>query len=145
MYILILGIKIDIFFNIGYKKIKEVFMRIVFNILIVLVAVEFLYIMYLETIVTTSKKTQSVFKMDEDEINRISVKRLFKNQGVYNGLISVGLLYSNFLSSNPIQMTRTFLVFIVGVAIYGSFSFDKSTILKQGGLAILGLIVSFFI
>lgn len=42
-------------------------------------------------------------------------------------------------------MTRIFLVFIVGVAIYGSFSFDRSTILKQGGLAILGLIVSFFI
>lgn len=47
--------------------------------LIVLVAVEFFYIMYLETFATTSSTTSRIFNMSTDELNRNSVKTLFKN------------------------------------------------------------------
>ena len=48
-------------------------MIIITKILATLVALEFLYIMYLETIATTSEKTSKVFGMDKEELERKSV------------------------------------------------------------------------
>ncbi|EFU72991.1 MAG: DUF1304 domain-containing protein [Enterococcus italicus] len=114
------------------------------SILVVLVALEFFYIMYLETIATSSDATSRVFNMTKDELNRPSVQTLFKNQGVYNGLIGVGLLYSVFISGASLELSRLLLVYIILVALYGSLTSDKKIILKQGGLAILALITTFF-
>lgn len=114
------------------------------SILVVLVALEFFYIMYLETIATSSDATSRVFNMTKDELNRPSVQTLFKNQGVYNSLIGVGLLYSVFISGASLELSRLLLVYIILVALYGSLTSDKKIILKQGGLAILALITTFF-
>lgn len=114
------------------------------SILVVLFALEFFYIMYLETIATSSDATSRVFNMTKDELNRPSVQTLFKNQGVYNGLIGVGLLYSVFISGASLELSRLLLVYIILVALYGSLTSDKKIILKQGGLAILALITTFF-
>ncbi len=114
------------------------------SILVVLVALEFFYIMYLETIATSSDATSRVFNMTKDELNRPSVQTLFKNQGVYNGLIGLGLLYSVFISGASLELSRLLLVYIILVALYGSLTSDKKIILKQGGLAILALITTFF-
>ena len=114
------------------------------SILVVLVALEFFYIMYLETIATSSDATSRVFNMTKDELNRPSVQTLFKNQGVYNGLIGVGLLYSVFISGASLELSRLLLVYIILVALYGSLTSDKKIILKLGGLAILALITTFF-
>ncbi|WP_313629462.1 DUF1304 domain-containing protein [Enterococcus italicus] len=114
------------------------------SILVVLVALEFFYIMYLETIATSSDATSRVFNMTKDELNRPSVQTLFKNQGVYNGLIGVSLLYSVFISGASLELSRLLLVYIILVALYGSLTSDKKIILKQGGLAILALITTFF-
>ena len=51
-------------------------------VLALLVAAEFLFIFYLETIATTSERTAKVFGMDTSELARDSVSTLFKNQGV---------------------------------------------------------------
>nr|WP_269775640.1 DUF1304 family protein [Actinomyces sp. zg-332] len=53
-------------------------MSVITTVLSVLVAMEFFYIFYLETIATTSKTTSRVFKMRTDELCRKSVKTLFK-------------------------------------------------------------------
>lgn len=42
-------------------------MKIALQVLACLVAVEFFYIMYLETFATTSKKTAEVFQMDQED------------------------------------------------------------------------------
>lgn len=55
-------------------------MNIFTKILSVLVALEFLYIFYLETIATTSDKTSNVFGMTKDELGQKNVNVLFKNQ-----------------------------------------------------------------
>ena len=44
-----------------------------------LVAIEFFYIMYLETFATRSKTTARVFNMTEQELARDSVSVLLKN------------------------------------------------------------------
>jgi len=113
-------------------------------ILALLVALEFFYIMYLETFATSSKTTSRVFNMKKEELDRSSVQSLFKNQGIYNGLVGIGLIYAIFFSSASLEIVRLLLVFIILVALYGSLTTNKKIILTQGGLAILALISSFF-
>ena len=119
-------------------------MNIISIILTVLVAVLFFYIMYLETLATDSDSTSRVFNIDKEELKRPNLNILFKNQGVYNGLIGVGLLYGTFFSKNPKEIVGMLLVYIILVAIYGGLTSDKRIILKQGGLPILALISLFF-
>ena len=68
-------------------------------ILASLAALEHLYIFYLESIRTTSDTTSRVFNMNKEELVRPSVTSLFKNQGIYNALIGVFLLYGLFAVS----------------------------------------------
>ncbi|MGX9820947.1 DUF1304 domain-containing protein [Lactococcus lactis] len=119
-------------------------MTILTIILSLLVALEFFYIMYLETFATSSKTTSRVFNMGKKELERSSVQTLFKNQGIYNGLIGLGLIYAIFFSSAPLEIVRLLLIYIILVALYGSLTSNKKIILTQGGLAILALISSFF-
>ena len=119
-------------------------MNIISIILTVLVAVLFFYIMYLETFATDSDSTSRVFNISKEELKRSNLNTLFKNQGVYNGLLGVALLYGSFLSKNPKEIVGMLLVYIILVAIYGGLTSDKKIILKQGGLPILALISLFF-
>lgn len=119
-------------------------MNIISIILTVLVAVLFFYIMYLETFATDSDSTSRVFNIDKEELKRPNLNILFKNQGVYNGLLGVALLYDSFFSKNPKEIVGMLLVYIILVAIYGGLTSDKKIILKQGGLPILALISLFF-
>ncbi|GHN59924.1 DUF1304 domain-containing protein [Lactobacillus delbrueckii] len=117
-------------------------MKIALQVLACLVAVEFFYIMYLETFATTSKKTAEVFQMDQEELSRPSVNMLFKNQGIYNGLLAVLTLIAAFaLGKIVLQLV---LAYMILVAAYGAVTSQPKILLMQGGLPILTLIVSFF-
>lgn len=117
-------------------------MKIALQVLACLVAVEFFYIMYLETFATTSKKTAEVFQMDQEELSRPSVNTLFKNQGIYNGLLAVLTLIAAFaLGKIVLQLV---LAYMTLVAAYGAVTSQPKILLMQGGLPILTLIVSFF-
>ena len=117
-------------------------MKIFLQVLACLVAVEFFYIMYLETFATTSKKTAEVFQMDQEELSRPSVNTLFKNQGIYNGLLAVLTLIAAFaLGKIVLQLV---LAYMILVAAYGAVTSQPKILLMQGGLPILALIVSFF-
>ncbi|WP_204983319.1 DUF1304 domain-containing protein, partial [Streptococcus equinus] len=106
------------------------------------VALEHFYIMYLETFATQSKATARVFNMSEEELQRESVTNLFKNQGIYNGLIAVFLLYGIFTGNATVVVI--FLLNVVLAALYGSVTADRKIIIKQGGLAILALLTFLF-
>ena len=118
-------------------------MNIVTKILSVLVALEFLYIFYLETIATSSEKTSKVFGMTTEELKQKNVSVLFKNQGVYNGLIAVLILLAVFAFASKAAVI-CLMVYIVAVALYGSVTSNPKIILMQGGLAILTLISCVF-
>lgn len=119
-------------------------MNIIQMTLITMVAFEFFYIFYLETIATASEATSRVFNISKIKLKKDPVNTLFKNQGVYNLLIGVALLYAVYLSKAPIELSRVFLIYIILVAAYGSLTSDKKIILTQGGLAIIALISTFF-
>lgn len=119
-------------------------MSIVSTTLVVLVAVEFFYIMYLETFATTSDSTRRIFNVSKEALEEKSFVTLFKNQGVYNGLIGFGLLYGTFFATASLEISRLLLIYIIFVALYGSLTSDKKIIVTQGGLAILALVSTFF-
>ncbi|MGT2802248.1 putative membrane protein [Streptococcus henryi] len=117
-------------------------MSIITLILATLVALEHFYIMYLETFATQSDSTSRVFNMTKDELQRESVSKLFKNQGIYNGLIAVFMLYGVFTANATV--VTIFLLNVVLAAAYGALTANKKIILTQGGLAILALITLLF-
>ncbi len=119
-------------------------MSILSTILVTLVAMLFFYIMYLETFATDSESTSRVFNIPQEELRKTNLNTLFKNQGIYNGLLGVALLYGAFLSKNPVEIVAMLLIYIILVAIYGGLTSDKKIILKQGGLPILALISLLF-
>ena len=123
-------------------------MNILTTVIAALVALEHLYIMYLETIATASKSTSRVFGISTDRLKDKNISTLLKNQGVYNGMIATLLLFSVYQQDDgeyqsSLLWTRLLLGYIILVAVYGGLTSKPSIIFKQGGLAILGLICSF--
>ena len=114
-------------------------MSIMITILTALVALEFVYIFYLETLQTTSEATSRVFNMSVETLNNTNITTLFKNQGVYNLMIAVGLVFGLIIGSREVV---GFLLFnIIVVAVYGGLTSQMSIIWKQGGLAIITFIL----
>ena len=118
-------------------------MSIITLILASLVALEVFYILYLETIATTSEATARVFGMSQEELEQQSVNTLFKNQGVYNGLIAVLVLIAAFVQPSSFWL-GIFMVYIILVAAYGAVTSDPKILFKQGGVAMLTLLSLFF-
>ena len=110
-------------------------MSIMITILTALVALEFVYIFYLETLQTTSR----IFNMSVETLKNANITTLFKNQGVYNLMIAVGLIFGLIVGSREVV---GFLLFnIIVVAVYGGLTSQMSIIWKQGGLAIITFVL----
>ena len=120
---------IDIFENILYLRLMD----ILTHIFVVLVAIEFVYIFYLETIATTSKKTSETFGITKEVLEGKNVNVLLKNQGVYNLLIAVMLLIALFIMHSKGTIVLL-LNYIIIVAAYGAviFFFQHSRGASQG-------------
>ena len=116
---------------------------IVNKILMTASGVLFLYIMLLETFMTDSESTARVFKMTVRDLRGKNLNTLFKNQGIYNGLLGIALLYGTYRPGGNIELSVVILSMMFLVAVYGGFSSDKSILLKQGGLPFLSLLSLF--
>ena len=106
-------------------------------------AVLFLYIMLLESFMTDSESTARVFKMSVRDLRGKNLNTLFKNQGIYNGLLGIALLYGTYRPGGNIELSVVILSMMFLVAVYGGLSSDKTIILKQGGLPFLSLVSLF--
>ena len=116
-------------------------MSVVSTVLVMVVALEHLYIiMYLETFATSSSRTSKTFNIDEEKLMDPTVNVLLKNQGIYNGVLALALIYAALFSNHALEISTLLVIVIIGVAIYGGLTSSKSIILKQGGPAILALL-----
>ena len=106
-------------------------------------AVLFLYIMLLETFMTDSESTARVFKMTVRDLRGKNLNTLLKNQGIYNGLLGIALLYGTYRPGGNMELSVVILSMMFLVAVYGGLSSDKSILLKQGGLPFLSLVSLF--
>ena len=110
------------------------------KILIGLVAIEHLYILWIEMFAweTLGKKT---FRSFPEHLFK-PTKALAANQGLYNGFLAAGLIWS-LLISNPEWQKNVavfFLACVVTAAIYGALTASKSIFIKQGLPALAALI-----
>ena len=117
-------------------------MNILAKILIALVALEHVYILYLEMFLWTKPKGLKSFGLTQEFANQ--TKALAANQGLYNGFLAAGLIWGlieSVESANtmgfPLQVF--FLSCVIIAAIYGSLTAKKSIIYVQGLPAILAL------
>ncbi len=114
-------------------------MHLIAKLLIGFVAVEHLYILWLEMFVWTTKG-RSVFKSFPAELFE-PTKRMAANQGLYNGFLAAGLLWS-LLIADP-AWGRYVAVFFLGCVVvagaYGALTVQKSIFFKQGLPAIIAL------
>lgn len=117
-------------------------MEIIAKVLIGLVAVEHLYILYMEMFAweTLGKKT---FKGAlKDELFK-PTKTLAANQGLYNGFLSAGLLWALFIT-DPLW-SKNVAVFFLGCVIvagtYGALTASKKIFFVQALPAIIALIL----
>ena len=116
---------------------------IVNKILMTASGVLFFYIMLLETFMTDSESTARVFKMTVRDLRGKNLNTLLKNQGIYNGLLGIALLYGTYRPGGNIELSVVILSMMFLVAVYGGLSSDKSILLKQGGLPFLSLVSLF--
>lgn len=116
-------------------------MSILSIIFTTLVAIEFIYIMFIQTIQTRSKNTSRIFQIPEGVLNNKFTVTLMKNQGIYNGIIGFLLLYGTFIAPHPKEVVIPILIYAILVAIYGALTSQKSIIIKQGLLPIITLII----
>ena len=103
----------------------------------------FFYIMLLETFMTDSESTARVFKMTVRDLRGKNLNTLLKNQGIYNGLLGIALLYGTYRPGGNIELSVVILSMMFLVAVYGGLSSDKTIIVKQGGLPFLSLVSLF--
>lgn len=106
-------------------------MIVVAKILIALVALEHLYFLYFEMFAweTIGKKT---FKSLAPELFK-PTKGLAANQGLYNGFLAAGLVWSFFIEDErwSENIACFFLSCVLIAGIYGGFTASKKIILVQ--------------
>lgn len=117
-------------------------MEIISKILISIVALEHLYILYMEMFAweTLGKKT---FKGALKEELFKPTKTLAANQGLYNGFLSAGLIWSFFISDKvwSENVAIFFLGCVILAGIYGALTSSKKIFFVQALPAILALII----
>ncbi len=110
-------------------------------ILIAFVALEHLYILWIEMFAwtTVGKKTFRSFPADLFE----KTKALAANQGLYNGFLAAGLTWSllNDDTHWAANNAQFFLGCVIIAGIYGGLTASRSILIKQALPAIIALVV----
>ncbi|MEX0290179.1 MAG: DUF1304 domain-containing protein [Flavobacteriaceae bacterium] len=116
-------------------------MELIIKILIALVALLHLYFMWFEMFAWTTRG-RKVFKNFPPELFE-PTKPLAANQGLYNGFLAAGLLWT-FLIENPEWNSYVSMFFLgcVSVAgIYGALTADKKIFFVQALPALVALLL----
>ena len=116
-------------------------MVILSKLIIGLVALMHLYFLWLEMFAwtTTAKKVFRSFPEDLFE----KTTAMAANQGLYNGFLAAGLIWTFFIS-DPIWAKNIALFFlgcVLVAGLYGAYSVSKRIFYVQGVPALIGIVV----
>jgi putative membrane protein len=121
-------------------------MDIILFILIAFIALEHLYFLWLEMFAWTTK-AKKVFRQFPEELFE-PTKALAANQGLYNGFLAAGLIWSLMISEPQwrFNVTLFFLICVSVAGIYGTFSASKKIFFVQAmpALIAMGLMLAIF-
>ena len=109
---------------------------------IALVAFEHIYFMILEMFFWTKPKGLKTFGMTLEKAENSKV--LAANQGLYNGFLAAGLIWSILNKSYSNQLAIFFLSCVIIAGVYGAYSTKKTKLLYiQSVPAIIALVLIF--
>ena len=113
-------------------------MEIISKLLITLVAIEHLYILYMEMFAWETLGRKSFKGALKDELFT-PTKDLAANQGLYNGFLAAGLIWSLLISDDV--WSKNIAIFFLGcvivAGIYGAISASRKIFFVQAVRAIL--------
>ena len=111
------------------------YLQILFILLVTLIHI---YILYLEMALWTTKKGIKAFGLKSKDFAE-ETKVLAANQGLYNGFLAAGLIWSLIIESSEVALFFLTCVCIAGI--YGAYSTKKIKILYiQSVPASLGIL-----
>jgi len=114
-------------------------------VLIALIAITHLYIMWFEMFAWTTRGPKVFASFPKDLFE--PTKSMAANQGLYNGFLSAGLIWS-LLVSDPnwsVNIASCFLIFVAIAGIYGAITASRKIIYVQTVPAVLALASLYFI
>ncbi len=116
-------------------------MKTVGEILIAIIALEHLYFLWLEMFAWETKGRQVFKNALPDELFK-PTKTLAANQGLYNGFLAAGLVWTFFINDVlwKTNISIFFLSCVVVAGIYGAMTADKKIFIIQSVPAIAALI-----
>ncbi len=121
-------------------------MELLSKILIAFVALEHLFIMYMEMFAweTVGKK---IFKGALPDAMFKPTKTLAANQGLYNGFLVAGLVWSFFIEDKmwSSNVAIFFLSCVVVAGVYGAVTASKRIFFTQALPAIIALIITIYV
>jgi len=116
-------------------------MAVISKILVALIALEHVYILYLEMFLWTTARGMKAFGTTREFAE--SSKALAANQGLYNGFLAAGLawgvIHPDAATGHQIQIF--FLLCVIVAGIYGGLTAKRSILWVQGLPALIALIV----
>jgi putative membrane protein len=115
-------------------------METISKILVALVAIEHIYILYLEMFLWATPTGQKSFGITKEFAE--SSKSLAANQGLYNGFLAAGLIWGILHPDDGVgrQVEIFFLVCVIVAGIYGGLTVKRSILVIQGLPALIALI-----
>ena len=117
-------------------------LHLIANMLIIFVAMLHLYFLWLEMFAWTTK-AKKVFRNFPEHLFE-PTKSMAANQGLYNGFLAAGLIWSLFIQHPlwSVYIALFFLGCVLVAGIYGALSVSKRIFYIQGLPALLGIIFS---
>lgn len=109
-------------------------MKLISTALIAIVAFLHFFFLYLEMFLWDKPFGRETFRMTEEQAK--SSKTLAMNQGLYNGFLAAGLIWSLFTDDS---VKIFFLVCVIIAGVFGALTVSKRIFYIQALPAILGL------
>ena len=112
-------------------------MTLISILLVLLIALLHIYFLVLEMFLWTTPYGLKTFHMTPNQGD--ATKVLAQNQGLYNGFLAAGLIWSLFLGTNGQVVQMFFLICILIAGIFGGVTVGRKVFLIQGLPALIAL------
>ena len=115
-------------------------MEMLADVLVVCVALIHLFLMVLEMVLWEKSFTLELFGMDSDFAS--ATRELAANQGLYNGFLAAGLLWS--LSTGDMAVQQFFLGCVLVAGVYAALTVHARAIMVQSLPAVVALALTWW-
>jgi putative membrane protein len=110
------------------------------TVLVALVAIEHLYILVLEMFLWTRPAGLRAFGLTPEFAEQTAV--LAANQGLYNGFLAAGLIWSLFRKQDATPLRVFFLGCVIVAGVFGAITAKPSILYVQAAPALIALVMT---